>query len=300
MNIAITGGTGFVGQQLTKQLVKQGHHVYILTRSPEKYTNTSSILFIGWLRDNDQPVAQLPELDAIVNLAGDSLFGYWTKTKKQRIIDSRISATENVLTLINSMDKKPSVLINASAVGFYGTSKTAAFTEKTTVPANDFLATVTTQWEQTARKAEREGIRTVLTRFGVILGNDGALPLMTLPFKLMIGGKVGSGDQWMSWIHIDDVVGLIIHAIHDQTIQGPLNATAPHPVQNKQFSKTLAEVLNRPYWLPAPAFAIRTFLGEMSTLILDGQAVYPEVATDSGYSFKYPKIEQALQAIYAE
>lgn len=298
MKVAVTGGTGFVGKQLVRELVNEGHEVFVLTRSPNNYSDEKSIRYIGWLSDQYKPENELPALDAIVNLAGDSLFGYWTKQKKERILKSRMNATENVIELILKMEEKPAVLINASAVGYYGTSLTESFTEKTTTPGNDFLANVTSEWESIAKQADSLGVRVVLARFGVILGKEGALPLMAMPFKMFVGGKVGSGEQWVSWIHVDDVVGLIKFSIKNDKISGPLNVTAPQPVQNKTLSKTLASVLNKPHWIPAPSFALRAGLGEMSTLILDGQAVYPDKAKHHDYSFQHPQLEGALSAIY--
>ncbi|MRH44654.1 TIGR01777 family protein [Aquibacillus halophilus] len=297
MKIAITGGTGFVGKQLTDELVKQKHDVYILTRSPERHQDTSQVRYVGWLKEEYHPEQELPQLDAIVNLAGDSLFGYWTKTKKDRILSSRIKATENVVDLIKQMEKKPQVLVNASAIGYYGTSTTDSFTENTTASGDDFLAHVTKKWEQTAKAAESYGVRTVYARFGIILGSEGALPMMTMPFKLMVGGKVGTGQQWMSWIHISDVVGLILFAINNNQIEGALNAVAPNPVRNKEFSQMIAKVMHRPYWLPAPSFAMKTVLGDMSMLVLKGQHVIPEKATLQHYSFNYPTLEDALENI---
>lgn len=298
MKIAVTGGTGFVGGHLTEHLVEQGHHVYILTRSPEKHRDTRNVTHVGWLKEEHSPEQHLPALDAIVNLAGESLAsGRWTEERKRSILDSRIQATEGVLTLIDHLPEKPGVLVNASAVGYYGRSSTKTFTEETTTPGNDFLANVVTEWEERAAKARDKGIRTVYLRFGIVLGEEGALPKMMLPYKLMVGGNVGSGEQWMSWIHIDDVAGLIEYAIHNSDIQGPMNGTAPNPSRNKDFGKTLGEVMNRPHWLTAPSFALKAALGEMSILLLDGQSVLPKVALANGYSFKYPELKPALESI---
>ncbi|MBA2176536.1 TIGR01777 family protein [Halobacillus locisalis] len=301
MNIVVTGGTGFVGQRLTDQLVKEGHHVYILTRSPDKHTDSGQVTFVGWLKDEYHPARELPNVQAIVNLAGESLnSGRWTEEKKREILDSRIQATEGVLDLIEQLDSKPEVLVNASAVGFYGQSKTKTFTEETEKPGNDFLANVVEEWEKRASKAENSGVRTVFVRFGIILGEEGALPKMILPYKFMIGGNLGSGEQWMSWIHIDDVVGLIDFSIHQKEIRGPLNGTAPNPHRNKDFGRTLGDVLNRPHWIPAPAFALKIALGDMSTLLLDGQSVIPKKALEQGYSFHYPDLKPALESILHE
>ncbi|MFG6120706.1 TIGR01777 family oxidoreductase [Thalassobacillus sp. B23F22_16] len=299
MKIAVTGGTGFVGQQLTKHLVLEGHEVYVLTRSPEKHKDTTNIKYIGWLKPEYTPESQLDELDAIVNLAGESLnSGRWTEERKRSILESRIKATEGILELVKKLKKKPKVLVNASAVGYYGNSMTEIFTEDTTTPGSGFLANVVTEWEKRASQAADEGVRTVYLRFGIILGEEGALPKMAIPYKVMAGGKVGTGEQWLSWIHIDDVVGLIDFAISNKEAVGPLNATAPHPKRNKDFGKTLGDVLNRPHWLPAPSFAIKTALGDMSTLLLDGQHVIPKKAIAYGYDFKYPELKPALQDIF--
>lgn len=298
MNIAIAGGSGFVGKHLTDALTKKGHHIYILTRSPNRYTNTNSITYIGWLKSSFHPEKELPRLDGIINLAGDSLFGYWTKAKKERILTSRIHATKQLINLISKMDRKPEVFINASAIGFYGTSETDIFTEQTTEPGNDFLARVTDEWELPARQAEALGVRTVRARIGVILGDGGALPKMSLPFKGFIGGRIGSGEQWMSWIHIDDVVGLFSYILTNENIEGPVNITAPNPIRNKDFSKILAQVLNRPYWLHVPSTVMERLLGEMSLLLLEGQYVIPDKALIHNYVFQYPTLKASLRNIF--
>ncbi|GGM29814.1 epimerase family protein YfhF [Paraliobacillus quinghaiensis] len=298
MNIAITGGTGFIGKNVTELLVAEGHHVYILTRSPEKHQGTEYIHYVGWLSDRFKPEQALVDCDAIINLAGESLFGYWTTEKKERIISSRIKVTNRVIDLIKAMKKKPEVLINASAVGYYGTSTTEMFTEETTENGNDFLAKVTKQWEDTAKQASELGVRVVYARLGIVLGNEGTLPLMALPYKLFVGGKIGSGEQWISWVHVKDVAHIILFAIENSKINGPLNITAPKPVQQKVFSKHLAKKLRRPDWLPVPTFFLRTLLGEMSILVVNGQAVLPKKIEAHGYHHNYPDIEQALTAIY--
>ncbi|MFC7320235.1 TIGR01777 family oxidoreductase [Halobacillus campisalis] len=298
MNIVVTGGTGFVGSKLTEELVQSGHHVYILTRNPDGHENTASTTFVGWLKDEFSPWEELPSVDAIVNLAGESLnSGRWTEEKKQSIMQSRIDATEGVLELIQKLKTKPEALINASAVGYYGQSKTKTFTEETVEPGDDFLANVVVEWEKRAAKAADLGVRTAYIRFGIVLGEQGALPKMAIPYKLMIGGRIGSGEQWISWIHVDDVVGLIRYAIEHSHVKGPVNGTAPNPKRNKDFGQTLGDVINRPHWIPAPAFALKTALGEMSIMLLGGQSVVPKKAIEYGYEFKYPELEPALQSI---
>ncbi|MFD2046444.1 TIGR01777 family oxidoreductase [Ornithinibacillus salinisoli] len=295
MNFLITGGTGFVGKHLVKALHKGNHHTYILTRSPENKQHTDMATFI----DYDYPVEQLPVIHGVVNLAGESLFGYWSKQKKDKILASRIETTEKVIAIMKQLDKKPDVFINGSAVGFYGISEDKMFTEETKQAGNDFLAKVVVEWEKTAKQAEPLEIRTIYARFGVILGKEGgALPLMSLPVKLFAGGKVGSGEQWMSWVHIDDVIELLLFCIFNSHVEGPVNVTAPNPMRNKDFIKVLAHVMKRPYWFPTPGPLFRLAVGEMSQLVLKGQYVLPQKAEKNNYSFLYPEVERALQQIY--
>lgn len=295
MNILIAGGTGFVGRFLSDTLNQNGHHVYIVTRSPEKYTSDEDKTYIDYHVD----AHALPPFFAVINLAGDSLFGYWTTSKKKAILHSRIETTERLIQMMKQMSVKPNVLINGSAVGYYGTSKETMFTEKTTRPGDDFLAKVVVAWESCAKQASSLGVRTVYTRFGVILGKDhGALPLMALPIKFFAGGKIGTGEQWIPWIHIDDVVQMIIFSMENEYIEGPINITAPHPKRNKDFSKTLANVLKRPYWFPTPTPLLQVALGEMSTLITKGQYVLPHKAQAHEYLFKFPKLKDALEDIF--
>ena len=294
MNILITGGTGFVGSRLTEVLISEENHVYIVTRSPDNYENTKEITYIPY----DHYVRDLPTIHAVVNLAGDTLFGYWTTDKKTNIMKSRTEVTQHVVEMMQQMEKKPEVFISASAIGFYGTSEDLIFTENTTDHGDDFLASVSRAWETTAMQvADELHIRTICTRFGVILGEKGALPYMTLPIKMFAGGKVGSGEQWMSWVHIDDVVNSIIFCIRNEHIEGAVNVTAPHPKRNKEFTKVLAKVLNRPYWFPTPSPLIRTALGEMSELMTKGQYVLPKKLEDHNYQFAYTDLSAALHDI---
>lgn len=294
MNILITGGTGFVGKELMRHLHAHQHHTYILTRSPEKYVNTADATFIGY----HYPPEELPSIQAVVNLAGESLFGYWTETKKNKILDSRIHTTERLITFIKKLSTLPDVFISGSAVGYYGISDDLMFSEKTTQAGDDFLAKVVVKWEKTAKQAEELGIRTIYTRFGVILGKEGALPLMSLPVKLFAGGKIGTGEQWLSWIHIEDVVRIIDYCIHNEAIAGPVNVTAPHPKQNKVFMKTLAKALARPYWLPVPSSIMYVATGEMSQLITKGQYVISNKLEEHQYHYSFPYLTEALRHIY--
>lgn len=298
MKIAISGGTGFVGQALTEHFTNQGHQVYILTRNPDGKPQKENVTYVKWLTEDADP-ADLTGVDAFINLAGETINGKWTDEKKEKILSSRIRATREMLRIIEKVNPKPHTLINASAIGFYGTSDSEKFDERTTTPGDDFLAKVTEKWEAEAEQAEQFGVRVVRTRFGLILDkNEGALPRMALPYKLYAGGPIGSGEQWYSWIHISDIVHLIDYCLQNESVSGPVNATSPHPVQMDDFGRLLGRTLNRPHWLPLPGFVLRSTLGEMSTLILDGQKVFPQRALEHGYKFTYPTLSAALSAIY--
>lgn len=296
MKIAITGGTGLVGKALSNELVRNGHEVFILTRKV-KEQSIQSERFVQWLNPGDQPESQLEGIDAIVNLAGATINGRWTEEYKQKIIDSRTKATTEVKRIIKALKNKPDVLINASAVGYYGTSLAGEFNEQSG-PGNDFLADTVQRWESAANEVKEFGTRVVLCRFGLILDkNEGALPRMVLPYKFFGGGKVGTGHQWLSWIHITDVIRGIILSIESSKLEGPVNFVAPCPVTMDQFGKTLSKVMNRPHWLPVPAFALKIALGEMSMLVLEGQKAIPEKLLNAGFSFQYPELEKALSEI---
>ncbi|RKQ31400.1 TIGR01777 family oxidoreductase [Oceanobacillus halophilus] len=293
MNFLITGGTGFVGKKLCESLNQKGHHMYILTRTPEKYVNTEKTTYI----DYQYPVSKLPTIYGVINLAGESLFGYWTKKKKDDILKSRLQATQAVIDIMKKLESKPKVFISGSAIGYYGSSNEFIFTEETVDSGKDFLAKVVVQWEETAKQAEDLGIRTVLARFGIVLGHGGSLPLMSLPVKIFAGGKIGDGNQYMSWIHIQDAMDMIDFCLFNTEISGPVNHTAPNPRQNKDFMNMLAMVLNRPYWLPVPSSMIKIVVGEMGQLITEGQFVLPKKAMNHGYQFNYPELRAALEDI---
>ncbi|EWG13230.1 TIGR01777 family oxidoreductase [Cytobacillus firmus] len=300
MRIAIAGGTGFVGSALVKKLLEKKHELFILTRNTADKRPSKNLNYVQWLNDDNSPEDALEGIDVFINLAGESInSGRWTDERKKRILNSRITATMEVLRIISRLEEKPYTLINASAVGYYGTSRNETFTEATRKSGTDFLAETVRRWEEEASKAEEFEVRTVFCRFGIILEkNDGALPRMALPYKLFAGGPVGTGDQWVSWIHLDDVVNGILFCIEHEQLQGPVNFTSPNPLTMKQFGKTLGEVLNRPHWMPAPGFALKIALGEMSTLVLEGQKVLPAKLQAFGYDFLYPDLRSALRNIY--
>lgn len=295
MKIAITGGTGLVGKQLVQQLKLAGHEIFILTRNQSYFSN--GIHYIHWLSDNTFPEKYLEGIEAIINLAGTSLNnGRWSKALKEEIYSSRIASTKEVLRIMKALKTPPEVLVNASAIGIYPSSDKSKYTEASTETAHDFLANTVQDWEATAKTAESFGVRVVLSRFGVILGkNAGALPMMAMPYKLYIGGTVGTGTQWVSWIHLEDVANAIIFSINQKNIKGIINFTSPNPVTMKNFGKTMGEVLHRPHWFPVPSILMKLALGEKSQLVLEGQKVLPNSLLKANYQFKYPTLKSALE-----
>lgn len=298
MKIAITGGTGFAGKEMTDLFRQSGHEIFILTRSPKPSKN--GIHYIEWLTENAEPERELEGIDALVNLAGSSINdGRWDEEQQKLIYKSRVEATTEVLRIIRALDQKPKVLVNASAVGIYPASTEKSYTEESNERGDDFLAETVIEWERLANEAKDEGVRVALARFGIILGKkDGALPLMALPYKLFGGGTVGSGRQWLSWIHIHDVARAILFAIETDDFEGPFNVTAPYPKRMKEFGKEIAYALKRPHWFPVPEVAMKLALGDKSRLVLEGQRVLPEVLKQHGFEFAYPDLRSALADIY--
>jgi hypothetical protein len=296
MKILITGGTGFIGTPLSQELRNSRHTVVVTTRrqsdSKEKLT---------WNPPDLISSDVISAFDAVINLAGEPIApGRWTKERKERILTSRISTTRALFDSIKNAKKKPKTLISASAIGYYGAHGDEHLTEDT-APANDFLADVCKQWEAEALRAKEFEVRVVVVRIGGVLESDGgALPQMMVPFKFFVGGPLGSGKQWFSWIHRDDVVGIIKFALDNDNISGPVNATAPNPVTNTEFSAALGKALKRPSWLAVPGFILRLTLGELGNVLLTGQRVFPEKALKAGYQFKYTAVKDALKAIFRE
>lgn len=294
--IVIAGGTGFLGSALRDALRKDGHSVIVLTRTARHSHE------VAW-SPADPGAAWTSALDgasAVINLAGVSIAGgRWTAARKAGIRGSRTQATSALVHAIRSARTPPSVFLSASAVGFYGVRGDEPATE-TTAAGSDFLAEVCRDWEAAARHASPAS-RVVLLRTGMVLARKGgALPQLALPFKLFAGGPAGSGRQFMSWVHLADWVTMVLWALRTPAIAGALNITAPEPVTNAEFSRTLGRALGRPSWLHAPAFALRLALGEMAdALVLGGQRVLPEVARQHGFVFSYPTLEPALRAIYS-
>jgi uncharacterized protein (TIGR01777 family) len=304
MKVAITGATGLVGSRLVERLHKQGEQILVLTRN----ASFAQKVFPSQNFPNVEIVAYTPTksgawqdaiagCDAVINLAGEPIGeGRWTPERKQEILNSRQLGTQKIVEAIAKANLKPRVLVNTSAIGYYGTSETATFDEAS-ASGNDFLAQVCQAWEAEATKVKDAGVRLVILRFGIVLGNGGALAKMIPPFQLFAGGPIGSGRQWFSWIHIDDLVNLILQALNQSDMEGVYNATAPNPVRMNDLSHTLGEVLHRPSWLPVPAFAIEALLGDGAIVVLQGQQVLPKRTLDSGFQFQYPNLKPALKQI---
>lgn len=301
MKIAVIGATGFVGSNLLDHLLSNGGwEIRILSRDAERARSSlpASITVHQWDPCNALPGELLEGVEAVVNLAGENVAdGRWSAQSKRLIRDSRVNTTTNLARCLASLEVKPRVLVNASAIGYYGPRDDKELTEDA-LPGDDFLAGVCQEWEEAGNEVEACGIRTVLLRIGIVLGKDGgALKKMLLPFRLGLGGPLGNGRQWMSWIANDDLAGLIIHAIQCDSIAGPLNGTAPEPVTNRDFSKALGRSLGRPAFMPMPGFALRLLVGEFADILLTGQRVVPHKALQSNYKFKFPRLQEALQAI---
>src|SRR6185503_1796944 len=285
MKILITGSYGLVGSALIKSLTAGNHEVIRLVR----HTRTAGAPEAEWQPDKGLiDKAQLEGLDAVVHLAGENIGeGRWTSEKKRAILDSRIKGTALLSETLASLQRPPGVFLSASAIGYYGNRGDEKLTEGSS-PGDDFLANVCKEWEKATQPATEKGIRTVLTRFGIILDeHGGALAKMLTPFRMGIGGRIGDGKQWMSWVALDDVVGALQFVIRDQFVNGPVNFVAPIPVTNAEFTKTLGSVLSRPTFLPVPAFGVRLAFGsEMAdSLLLSSQRVEPSVLTARGFGF---------------
>lgn len=305
MKIVVTGGTGFVGVKLVEQLHALGDRLVVLARNPQKanrqfpkqlfpnieVTGYTPFQLGDWAK-------QISGCDAVINLAGEPIAGVrWTAQRKQEIRDSRILTTRVLVEAIAMADVKPQTLISGSAIGYYGTSLDKSFDEYSDA-GNDFLANVCKGWEAEADKVMDLGLRLVKLRTGIVLGMGGAIAKMLPIFQVGGGGKIGSGKQWFSWIHRDDLLSLIIYALTNPQVSGAVNATAPNPVTNEDFTLAFAKAVQRPAFLPVPAAALLLVFGEGASVLLDGQKVLPHKASINQFSFQYPDIDSALQQIF--
>ena len=307
MRAFVTGGTGLVGRRLVKQLRQRGDQAVILSR---RAAHARELFGVGVevvegdpMRSGDWMDA-VGDCDAVIHLAGENVFARrWSADFKKLLHDSRMLSTQHVVEALRRKPMRangqPKVLVNASAIGFYGPRGDEELSEDSP-PGSDFLARLCIEWEQTARAAESAGVRVAMVRVGVVLDKEGgALAKLLTPFKLGAGGPVGSGRQWMSWIHHADLIGLFLLALDNAEAKGPINGTAPNPLTNGDFGKTLGRVLHRPSFVWTPALALRVLIGEAGTLVTTGQRVLPKRALELGYSFQYPTLEAALDQILA-
>ncbi len=309
MRIMMTGATGFVGNPLCVRLLEEGHSVIALTRNADRAQSVlgREVRCLAWGGGNETEWQEaIGEVDTVVHLAGESVGGQrWTEEYKLKIRDSRVLTTRALIQAIFQQKTKPSALICASAVGFYGNRQDEILTESSRA-GTDFLATTCQAWESEASRAETAGLRVARMRIGIVLGKGGALeqilhplPLPISPFKWGLGGPIGSGKQWFPWIHLDDVVGLFAWAATTEAVSGAFNVTAPNPVTNAEFVHTIGRLLHRPTIAPVPAFALKLALGEFAEVLLGGQRALPTAAQQAGYRFRWENLEETLRALLA-
>ncbi|MFP4209004.1 MAG: TIGR01777 family oxidoreductase [Wenzhouxiangella sp.] len=296
MNVLITGGSGFIGQALCASLARDGHVPLVVSRSPERAASQLPPTAVVRASALDF-IEEAPE--AVVNLAGEPIAeGRWTAAKKKALVDSRVEATRAVVELCRQANPAPKVLVSASAVGYYGDQGAREVTEQTT-PNDEFAHQLCRRWEAEAGKAEEHGVRVAIVRIGLVLDAGGGMLAKTTPvFKLGLGGKLGNGEQYMPWIHREDMVGAIRFLLEREDLSGPFNGSAPHPVTNAEFTRELGRALHRPAVLPAPALALKLAFGEMSRLLLTGAKMRPARLEEAGFEFRFRQLDQALAEIF--
>ncbi len=304
MRIIIPGGSGLVGTHLSEYFLKKGFEVIILSRNPKKALRRvpNGSLVEKWDGKQGASWAHLITNDtAIINLTGENIAsGRWTKKKKRALLESRINSGTAVVEAIESADETPFVLVQSSGVGYYGSHESKEFAEDDP-PGNGFLADLATKWEASTNGVEALGVRRVVTRFGVILSpRGGALPKMSLPFKLFVGGRIGNGKQWLSWVHYLDVVRAIDFLIENRSAKGPFNVSSPNPLTNQEFTKSLGKVLKRPSFFRVPGFVLKIVLGEMATTLLTGQKALPQKLLSLGFEFEFPLLIPALKDLFGK
>jgi len=297
MNILITGGTGFVGNELRTMLLKEGHNLVIVTRSPKKYENENAKnqRFISW---EDDLVSEMEKMNAVVNLAGENIFGQrWTEDVKKRIMDSRVQTTERLVEAMKNAESRPEVFVSASASGYYGNRGDDILTESEPA-SDDFLARVCVEWEEASHEAKDLGIRVVNPRIGIVLEKGGgALEKMVPAFQCFVGGPIGNGEQYMSWVHRTDLCEAIIFPINNKEINGPYNVNSPNPVTMNEFSETLGNIMNRPSIFRVPRFALDVILGEAAKPVTDSIRMQPKELQVAGFDFRFGDLEEALSDI---
>ena len=294
MRVVVTGGTGFIGRRLGARLLEKGHDVVVLSRGGAGPPRTAGIRVVPWQTGAPDWEAEVDGSDGIVNLAGESVAQRWTAGAKARIVSSRLGAVAALADALERARRKPSVLVNASAVGYYG-SRGDEVLDESAPPGDGFLARTCVEWEEAAARLARPGLRVVRIRIGTVLAaGGGALAKMLPAFRAFAGGPIGGGAQWMSWIHRDDLVDLLVFALEDGRTDGPLNGTAPNPARNREFSAALGKAVHRPAIAPVPAAAVKLLFGEMAAVVLEGQRVVPAKALSLGFVFRFPRLAEAL------
>lgn len=299
MRILITGATGLIGQPLCRRLSNEGHGIVVLSRQPERAAVVPGAKAFRWEPEAGAPPREAWEgVEALIHLAGEPVAaGRWTSERKRSIRESRVTGTRNLVAGIEMLSDRPKVLISSSAVGLYGDRGDEVLAE-TAAPGEGFLADVSRDWESEAVRARNLGLRVALVRVGVVLSSaGGALEKMLAPFKLGLGGRLGDGRQWFPWIHLDDIVGILHHALMSPAIDTSINGVAPGIVTNEGFTRELAAALHRPVFFPVPEFALRIAMGEMAEMALASLRVVPQVAEETGYRFRYPQLREALAEI---
>lgn len=299
MRVLITGVTGLIGRTLCRLLTNEGHSIVGVSRAGQKPAGLGLAEMYQWdTVSSPLPESALDQVDAVVNLAGEPIAARrWSDQQKKSIRDSRVTTTRNLIEGISRVRQRPRALISSSAVGFYGNRGDEKLDEASAA-GRGFMSEVCQEWEREAGRASDLGVRVVLVRTGVVLSAEGgALEKMLPPFKLGVGGRLGNGKQWFPWIHIADTVGIFRHAIHHDSLAGPINAAAPEPVTNAEFTRELGRVLHRPVFLPVPEMALRALMGEMADVLFDSQRVEPKAALASGYEFQYPSVARALEDV---
>jgi uncharacterized protein (TIGR01777 family) len=303
MRIIIAGGSGMIGRAMTSSLVDDGNEVIILSRRPRIVMNLpNGVKVLEWdgISDNGWG-KEMENTDVVIHLAGENLSGAgllplrWTEERKNRLLQSRVNTGKILSKAIEMAERRPTIFIQASGIGFYGTERGCIFSEDS-MPGNDYLANLSQLWEASSKSVDAIGVRRVIIRTGVVLSSQGgALRPLVFPYKLYIGGPIGDGNQVLSWIHIDDEVNAIRFLISNHQASGVYNLTSPNPVTNNEFGKTISKVLRKPHYLPIPGFLMRLALGEVADMVLEGQTVLPRILLESGFIYKYPTLDDALQ-----
>ena len=300
--VCITGATGFIGRKLVSKLLYLGYEITVITRSIEKtkFVLPSEVKYLSWNSAQQEFIDALFNTGTIIHLAGENLLSrLWTKKQKNLIRSSRINSTKRLIEIITMLDKKPRVFIAASGINYYGNTENQV--DELSPKGKDFLADVVAEWENETKQVDILGVRRINLRTGIVFDkNEGAFAKMVLPFKLFLGGPLGSGNQWMSWIHIEDLINMYVFLLENENTSGVVNGVAPNPVRMKAFAKTLGAIMHRPTFFRVPSFVLKIILGEAATLVLDGANVFPKKAVEYGFKFQFENLDEAIKKILSK